>query len=108
MTFMGNDSVKVWILSENFLDELLDDTAESGDSPHKGINALIQTLKEYGFGWRDEIQIVLCNDKGPNGSVSSEFDEEYQKYLDTKAQRETIFWTEEGAADEPEEQAEEE
>lgn len=85
-------SIKAWILSENLLNEFIEDSSESGVAPHRGINAILKSLLEYGFSWRDNIQIILTNDIG---QVTSEFDEDYQKYLDAKACHEPASWDDE-------------
>jgi hypothetical protein len=96
------ESIKEWIISENDLDEFIEMTSERGEAPHRGICALLQTLREYAYGWRDKIQLVIFNDDGPEGAVSATFDEEYQAYLDKKAQREPAIWKKFGESDEEE------
>lgn len=82
-------SIKTWIISENLLREFIEATADEGECPHRGIKRTLETLLEYGYSWRDNIQVILTNDIK---EVSSEFDEDYQSYLDSKACHEEAEW----------------
>lgn len=76
--------IKEWSVVEEALVEFIAETELGQPHGHKGINQVLKDLLEMGHQWRSAFHIVLISAKT---GASSEFDEEYQEYLDRKASR---------------------
>jgi len=81
---MIDTDIKEWSVVEEALIEFIAATELGQELGHKGINQVLRDLLEMGHQWRSAFQIVLISAKT---GATSEFDEEYQEYLDRKASR---------------------
>jgi len=83
---MTDTDIKEWSIVEEALLEFIADTELGSDSGlgHKGINQVLKDILEMGHQWRSAFHIVLISAKT---GATSEFDTDYQKYLDRKASR---------------------
>jgi len=71
-------------IDEGTLNLYLEMTDYGGELHHRGLNALLRDIALLGYLHREEHKIILMNgDSTP--PVDSEYDEDYQKYLDRKA-----------------------
>lgn len=81
---MDDTDIKEYSLVEEALLEMIRDTELGSESGlgHKGINQILKDLLSMGQQWRSAFHVVLVSAKT---GATSEFDEEYQAYLDRKA-----------------------
>jgi hypothetical protein len=67
-------------IDEALMNEFIKMTGHGEENAHRGLNALLRDVLMLGYLHRDNHKIILHNI-----GVDSEFDEEYQIYLDRKA-----------------------
>lgn len=75
-------------VEEQIIDAAIERASPGGVCEDRLIYHILTSIREMGYRWRSEYKVVLFR-----GDIEAEFDEDYGKYLDKKAQREEAEFT---------------
>jgi hypothetical protein len=75
-------------IDEVLLNKALKLVNVGGEQEHRLLYHLINQIAEMGYRWRSEYIITLFD-----GDIEPNFDSKYAEYLDKKAQRQDVVWS---------------
>lgn len=70
-------------VEEFILDAAIDKARPGGENEDRLTYHILTSIRDMGYRWRSDYKVVLFR-----GDIEAEFDDDYAKYLDKKAQRE--------------------
>ena len=88
---MSWQDVKDYYISEEVLLELIEESHPDNQG-HRALWVFLKDMLQMGYSWRSHMNLILIRSNVGASTVSSDEDEEYQKYLDRKASGLEAVW----------------